>query len=244
MNGKLIQMELRLFFRDPASIIVTLALSPVILVILGSIPSFREPGEDLGGLRVIDVYVPIMITMAMAMIGVNALPTMLVTYRERGILRRLSTTPARPKDMLIAQMITHLTLVVGSVVLIMMLGRILYGVALPANPFAFLLAFALAAGALFGFGLLLAASVRTSKVAAGVGSLAFFPMLFFAGLWVPREVMPAGLRNVSDFTPLGAGVQAMSDAAAGHWPQPLHLAVMATYALLAWLAAVKLFRWQ
>jgi ABC-2 type transport system permease protein len=68
-------------------------------------------------------------------------------------------------------------------------------------------------------------------------------MMFLAGLYFPREVMPAVLRRIGDFTPLGAGVQALQDAT-GAWPRPLHLAVLAAFAIAACLAAAKLFRWE
>ena len=54
--------------------------------------------------------------------------------------------------------------------------------------------------------------------AGAIGTLLFFPLMFFAGLWVPQATMPATLRDISDYTPLGAAVQALQDAAGGHWP--------------------------
>jgi ABC-2 type transport system permease protein len=107
---------------------------------------------------------------------------------------------------------------------------------------AFLLAFLLCCAASFGIGLVLA-SQRSSKITQGLGSLLFFPLMFFGGLWVPRPLMPETLRDLSDFTPLGAGVQALQDASAGSWPQWLHIGVLTGYAVVTWLVAKKLFRW-
>ncbi|MBV1849447.1 ABC transporter permease [Catellatospora tritici] len=242
--NKLVRMEARLFLRDPAAVIFGILLTPLILVILGSIPGFRQADPALGGHRVIDLYVPILIAMALGMIALNMLPAQLVTYRERGVLRRLSVTPARPRDLLAAQLLVHLVLMAFGTAVLLALGRLAFGVALPDDLVAFTVALVLSAAALFGIGLLVAAAVPGVKVAQGIGSVLFFPILFFGGLWVPREVMPSGLRHVSDLTPLGAGVQAMADAAAGHWPQPLHLAVLAGYVLATWVLAIRLFRWQ
>jgi ABC-2 type transport system permease protein len=68
--------------------------------------------------------------------------------------------------------------------------------------------------------------------------------MFFAGLWVPRAQMGAVLRHVSDFTPLGAAVGAIQEAAGGHFPHASHLAVLTAYAVIFSVAAGKLFRWD
>ncbi|MBB5868944.1 ABC-2 type transport system permease protein [Allocatelliglobosispora scoriae] len=243
MNVQLLRMELKLYFRDIAAVIFGILLSPLILVVLGSIPGFRVEAPELGGRSVIQLYVPIMLAMAIAMIATSTLPVQLAAYRERGILRRLSTTPARPRDLLAAQGLVHLSMLLVGTALILGIGRVAFGVPLPGNPVGFALAYLLAVAALFGLGLLMA-SASTSKVAQALGTTVFFPMLFFAGLWVPREAMPEALRRIGDFTPLGAGVQALQDTTAGHWPQLLHLGVLIGYTVLAWLAAIRYFRWS
>jgi hypothetical protein len=52
------------------------------------------------------------------------------------------------------------------------------------------------------------------------------------------------LRRISDFTPLGAGVQSLADATAGQWPQLLHVAVMVGWTVLAGGLAARFFRWE
>jgi ABC-2 type transport system permease protein len=175
------------------------------------------------------------------MIALSVMPSQLATYRERGILRRLSTTPVRPRDLLIAQAAVQLGVLLMSSVLVVLIGWLAFDVELPANPVAFLGAFALATGAMFAIGLMLA-SAPTAKVAAGLGSAVFFPMMFLAGLWVPRDVMPDVLRSISDFSPMGAAVQTLQDAGAGRWPQALTLVVLLVWTVVAWLGAVRLFR--
>ena len=244
MNTHLIRTELRLFRRDPAAIFFALVMPVVILIILGCIPSFRAADPDIGGQRVIDLYVPILMALAVTMVALSILPTTLVTYRERGVLRRFATTPVRPRDVLMAQLVVHLIIMLAGIVLLVLLGRIAFGVPFAAAPVAFVVAVASVIAALFGIGLLLASAVRRARLAAGLGSLLFFPMLFFAGLWVPREAMPALLRGISDATPLGAGVQAIRDASLGHWPALWIFGVLAGYAVVTWLAALRLFRWQ
>jgi ABC-2 type transport system permease protein len=242
--AKLTFTESKLFLRDPMAVFFAVAFPPLLLAILGAIPAFREPSEDLGGLRVIDLYVPIMVGFVLAMLAISVVPTYLATYRERGILRRLSTTPVQPAGLLLAQLAMALVMALVAVVGVLGVGVVAFGTSVPRQPVGFLVALVLAAAALLAVGLLVAAVAPSGKAASGIGTMLFFPLMFFAGLYFPREAMPPVLRDISDFTPLGAGVQAMSDASAGAWPQPLHLAVMAAFAIVASLAAAKLFRWE
>jgi ABC-2 type transport system permease protein len=242
--AKLTFTELKLFLRDPIAWFFALAFPPLLLVILGAIPAFRQPDPDIGGRRVIDLYVPIMVGFVLAMLAISVVPTVLATYREKGILRRLATTPVRPAGLLGAQMAMSLLLALATVTLVLAVGAVAFDTAVPAQPAGFLLAFLLAAASLLAVGVLVAAVAPSGKAASGIGTMLFFPLMFFAGLWVPRDVMPELLRRIGDFTPLGAAVQAMQDAITGAWPRPLHLAVLAAFTAVAGLAAAKLFRWE
>lgn len=236
--------ETVLFLRDPANVIFGLGLSPLVFVVLGLIPSFREPAPGLGGPSVIALYTPIVIAMAVTMLATNMLPQLLAGYRQRGVLRRLRTTPVRPTTVIGAQLVMFTALSAATMLLILAVARLGFGVALPANPVAFLLSFALTAVAMLALGALVAAVAPTAMAASGIGLLLFFPLVFFAGMWMPRAAMSDVLRTISDLTPLGAGVASLQDAAAGGWPQPLHAAVMLGWAIVAGVLAARLFRWD
>jgi ABC-2 type transport system permease protein len=68
--------------------------------------------------------------------------------------------------------------------------------------------------------------------------------MYLGGVYMPRETFSPVLRHVSDATPLGAALQAMRDTWSGSAPRPLHLAIMAGYAVVAGVAAARLFRWE
>jgi ABC-2 type transport system permease protein len=242
--AKLTVTEAKLFLRDPTAWFFALVFPPLLLAILGAVPAFREPDPELGGLRVIDLYVPILVGFVLAMLAISVLPSYLATYREKGILRRLFTTPVPPSNLLAAQLAMGLALAVGAATLVIGIGAVAFGTDLPEQFAGFLVAFVLAAAALYAIGMLIAAVAPSGKAAAAIGTVLWFPVMFFGGLWVPREAMPDTLNRIGDFTPLGAGVQAMQDAWNGAWPDPLHLAVMAAFATGASLAAARLFRWE
>ena len=95
--GQLVRNEVRLAWRQPTSLIGGLALPAALLIIFSFIPTFRQPQASLGGFSPLDLYVPILIGFSLAMLALFGLPIPLVTYRELGVLRRLSTTPVPPR---------------------------------------------------------------------------------------------------------------------------------------------------
>ncbi|MGH6654314.1 MAG: ATP-binding cassette domain-containing protein [Actinocrinis sp.] len=141
-------------------------------------------------------------------------------------------------------------LAVNVVLALIVLGLLLgvgtgaYGLSAPRQPAGFALALVLGTGALFSLGLWVAAVARTGKAAQAIGGGLFFPLEFLAGLWVPRQVMPSGLRDVSDLTPLGAAVSAIQDGLEGRFPAAKALLVMVGWALAFGYAAVRMFSWE
>jgi ABC-2 type transport system permease protein len=74
--------------------------------------------------------------------------------------------------------------------------------------------------------------------------LLYFPMLFFAGIYLPLEIMPVGIRTLSSWTPPGAAVQALGDAWAGTVPSGTSLLVLVATATVAGALAAGSFRWE
>lgn len=239
-----LRAEARLFRREPAALFWIIAFPALLLTILGLIPSFREVDESLGGRRVIDLYVPVTVLLSMVVAGAQTMPGVLTGYRERGILRRLSTTPASPKALLTAQIVLHGAAILISVLLAVAVGRIAFGVALPKQLVGYVLATVLTTLAGLALGATISALSRTTKIAQTLGTIVFFPMMFTAGVWAPVRTMPDLLREIVVLTPVGAASQALDQAAAGDWPSWSHLGVTGLWTALLIGAAVRWFRWE
>ncbi|MGW3555993.1 ABC transporter permease [Streptomyces sp. NPDC000963] len=239
-----LKTEARLFGREPGSLFWVMLSPALLLVILGLIPSFREASEDLGGRRVIDLYVPVSVLFALIMSGLQAMPPVLSGYRERGILRRMSTTPVRPGTLLTAQLVLHAAAALVSALLVVAVGRLAFGVALPEDPAGYLIALLLAVACGLALGAAVCAVARTQKVATAVGSAVFFPTMFTAGVWVPVQAMPDTLQRIVGLTPFGAASEALDAAASGGRPGWAALGIMALWAVVLTGASVRWFRWE
>lgn len=243
--AKLAVIEARMFLREPMAWGWGLVFPSLLLVVLGGFyPGFLDPTDDLGGQRPIDVYTPVVIVLSAATMGVGSLPVLLATYRERRMLRRLWTTPIHPAEVLAAVVAVQVIVALVSAVAATALARGLFGVGLPEHPVGVATSVVLVTASVFALGLMIGARTRTASAAQGVGLLLYFPLLFFSGLYTPRELMSDGLRLVTDLTPTGAGVDAIATAWSGSMPTASSLAVMIGFAVIASALAASIFRWE
>ncbi|MET8685917.1 ABC transporter permease [Streptomyces sp. NPDC004732] len=243
-GSAVLKAEFRLFRREPGAVFWIMVFPTILLVILGSIPSFREPTDSLGGNRMVDAYVPVTVLLGLIMAGLQAMPPLITGYRERGILRRMSATPVRPSAVLGAQMSIYGTSALVSALLSLTVGRLVFDVTLPSQIFGYVLALVLAILCGLALGALISALARTTKAASAIGSAVFFPMMFSAGVWLPVQAMPDTLAHIVEIAPLGAAAQALGEAAAGDWPGWTHLGVLALWAVLLSAGAARWFRWE
>lgn len=239
--------EGRLYLRDPSNVFFALAFPSVLLLLLGTLlPGMQEslPGSRYAGLRVIDLFVPITLALAMATVSLTTFPAVFGTYREKGVLRRLSTTPLRASRLLVAQVVVNVVALVVAVVLSLVVARLVLGIAMPAQPGLAVAMFVLGAVQMIALGCLLAALVPSASAGNALGMLLYFPMLFFAGVWLPGPLMPPTLATISGFVPLGAASQALDEAWFGTGVPAQQIAVMVVWTAVLVPLAARLFRWR
>jgi ABC-2 type transport system permease protein len=240
----LTRTELKLFLREKSGPAFGVGLPLLLLIIFGNLPFYQEHRADLGGRTLLDAYVPILVAFVLAMLALNVLPPVLAGYREKGVLRRLRTTPVGPVRVLAAQLMITLLTAAVAVTTLLLVARFAFGVVLPRQLAGFLLTTLLAALALTTLGLLVAGAAPGGRAANALGAAVFYPTVFLSGLFLPIQTMPATLRHLSHATPLGAAVSAMQDATDGHWPHWLALVTLVAWAVAAAGLAARFFRWE
>jgi ABC-2 type transport system permease protein len=242
--GQIVLNEARLTWRRPVVLVAGVGIPVLLLVIFGELPSFHQATAALGGYTAFDLYVPVLIAFSLAMLALLGLPMPIASYRELGVLRRLSTTPVPPSWLLAAQGVVQLCIALASLAIIFVTSVAAFGAPDPKSPVGLILSLAVSVAGLFPIGLTITAIARTANGASVIGRLAFFPLMFFAGLWLPRALMPNLLQDISNYTPLGAAVQAIQDSILQGFPPAAPLLVLAGYALVFAFLAKRYFRWE
>jgi len=156
----------------------------------------------------------------------------------------MQTTPVPPCWVLGAQVVINLLLWLAGLLVIVIVGAVAFGSHRPRQLPGFLAAIVLAIAAMFAVGLWIAAIARSARAASATGGALFYLMAFFAGVWVPVQVMAPVLQTISHLTPLGAAVKAMQDSTQGQFPSLEALLVMAAWAGVFGAASVRRFRWE
>lgn len=241
----LTRAQSKVFLREPLAVGFGLVFPALLLVVIGSVfPGATDPAPDLGGRSLVDIYAPASVVLGLATLAISMLPANLGADRERGILRRLSTTPVHPRALVAAHLTVQSVAATCATVAAVLLGMLVFDLPFPRSPGWFVVAYALGVVALFAVGLLVGAVVPTASSGQAAGMLLYFPFLFFAGIYIPLEVMPDGIRTVSGYTPAGAAVQALTDSWAGSVPATSSLLVLAAYGVVAGGLAARFFRWD
>lgn len=242
-RSKLVLVESKLMLRDPTALTFIIALPVVLLAIFNYIST--KNATDQADRDSLKIFVPaISMSLALVMVALNLLPTNLATYREKGILRRMSASPAHPSLVLVGQLVVNFVTSVIATIIVIVVAKFVFDMDPPQQVPAFVITFVLSAWALFAIGLLVAALAPNSRTATAAGLSLLFPSLFFGGGFVPLEDMPEAIRRVGEFTPLGAAMAAFRKAWEGDWPDPKHLIVLAVIGAAGVALAVRTFRWE
>jgi ABC-2 type transport system permease protein len=242
---KLTWIECKLYFRLPVYAIFSMLIPLMVLFIFGGIFG-NEPSPMYGGRGSVDVSIPAYTAMIIAVSAFISLIINLANYRERGILRRFRATPVRPAVILGAQLIMQFVMTLAGMVLLIVAGKIFFGLRFDGNALSVLGAFILSCLSFFAFGLVIAGIMPSVRMASIVGNVLLFPMIYLTGATIPMEVLPQGMRDFSRFIPLTHVVTLLQGLWKGDaWAQhQTEVVVLIAILVISGILAVRFFRWE
>jgi ABC-2 type transport system permease protein len=247
--GKMALVEFKLFLREPEAFFFTLIFPMIMLFVFGSI--FGNELTDVsiflyGDRGTVDASVPAYMGLVIAVTGLMSIPYYVATYREKGILRRLRTTPVRPYTILTAWMIVYFAITLVGALLLVIAGKVVYNLHFEGNALYVFLAFFLSAFSFFALGFLIASLAPTGRSAYITGMVFFFPMIFFSGTTFPWKILPPGVKAVGHVLPLTHVVRLLQGLwFAEPWSKHLlELVVLVGMLVVGVSVSAKVFRWE
>ncbi len=199
----------------------------------------RSPGY-------IDFLVPGILGLTLMQLGLFSVSFGFVQLKRTGALRRLFATPTSPAYFLAAQVTSRLIIGLTQVLVLLGVG-LWFGLHL-VGSIALLLAISLLGSIIFlAIGFSIAGWAKNEDQAAPVANLVSLPMTFLSGVFFSRDAMPDFLRTVTDFLPLtylNHALRSVVNDGAGFDVIGGDLLGMAVWAAIAFVLAVRLFRWE
>lgn len=199
--------------------------------------------RDLG---YIDFLVPGIVGMTVMQLGLFGVAFGFVHLKRTGALRRLFATPASPAYFLSAQVASRLVLGYVQVAILIGIG-IWFGLQMFGSWLVLAVIIGLALLIFLAVGFAVAGWAKNEDQAAPVANLISLPMLFLSGVFFPRDAMPEFLLNVTQFMPLtyvNEALRGVMNEGAGLTDLGPQLLGMGVWAIITFVIAVRLFKWE
>jgi ABC-2 type transport system permease protein len=207
----------------------------------------REALVSEPGSRYIDFVLPGLLAMNLMGGGIWGIGFGIVDARRKKLLKRLIATPMSKAQYLLSFMLMRLTMMVVEVVVVIAFGVLVFGVPLRGSLVVFA-AVSVMGTLMFGaIGLLIASRARTLEGASGLMNFVMLPMWVGSGVFFAATNFPSVVQPLIQALPLTAVVDAMRLnmlQGAGWQGVSGELAVIATWLVVAFSLALKLFRWR
>jgi len=231
MTGEVVWTELKLLFREPLVIVVSL-LFPILMMVLLLASFGGDTDPVFAGVGGSEFYVTSYLAAAVAAMGFMGTPTHLASYRSSGVLRRFRAAGVPAFSLMVAQtaVIAALALVGSAIMLAMAYTG--WDVATPESVPGVILGFGVGLLAFAALGTLLGSLLPTARAAQGIGLLLFFGTFFLVGGGPPPGVLPSTLNTIAGWTPTGLLVDAIRSPWTGHGNDVTALTTLAVIAVL------------
>ena len=161
--------------------------------------------------RFIEFFVPGIIAMSVMTSSLSGAVNMNAELRQKGVIRKLSTTPITHSDWVLSNILYQVILAVISATAILLVSYAVFNVSLRIDAwlptFIVLEVFAFA-----GIGMILTRVAKEAESAMAAANAIMYPMMFLSGSFFPLEMMPGFLQKIARILPLYYGNEGLRAA--------------------------------
>jgi ABC-type multidrug transport system permease subunit len=206
-----------------------------------------EATTDEPGNRYIDFLLPGLMGLNLMGGGLWGVGFVIVDMRVRKLLKRLLATPMRRGDFLLSILSGRLLFMLPEMVLLVLVGRLGFGVPLSGSLVTLSLVVLVGAAAFAGIGLFVACRANKTETVSGLMNLVMLPMWLLSGTFFSSKRFPEVAQPFIQALPLTQLNDALWEVmleGASFAAVAGRLAILSAWAVVCFLLALRWFRWQ
>jgi ABC-2 type transport system permease protein len=216
----------------------------------GKPPAYTMSAQQVedDSLKAIQFFTPSLLGWALASAGVFGASQTLVSWRTKGILRRLQLSPAPIPTVFAARVAVSLVIALVQFALFVLVAQLpMFGLRLSGAWWMSIPMVIAGVLAFLSIGMLIGAWAKTQETAQAVTQLVVLPMAFLGGSFFPLDAAPGWMKTLSYIFPLRYLNEGMlNEMGRGLGPMSAlpQIGVLVGVAVVGALIAVRLFRWE
>lgn len=199
------------------------------------------------GSRYIDFLIPGLIGLNTMGGGLWGIGFLIVNFRIAKLLKCFIATPMPRRDFLLALLGARLTFLIPDLTILLLLGTIGFGMPIRGSLLLVVVLDVLGALAFAGIGLLVGSRAQSTETVSGLMNLVMLPMWIFSGVFFSADRFPAAVQPFIQALPLTQlinGLRAVILEGAGWLDVFPAMVILALWAVLSFLLALRIFRWS
>ncbi len=248
----LLQANFTMYLRNKSSLFWVIVFPIGLTLLFGLIwGSQKINSDDPNSVTLISYLVPNMIVLSLMSNGLIGNASALAVYRERGILRRIQTTPLPVWQLLLARILMQAVFMVLQAFILIATSILVFNARYDAmGVIEAIPAIILGAVLFMAMGMAVAALVRKAETVSVVAQVINFPLMFLGGLAIPLPALPKTLQAIGAYLPsaMMADVVRAPMLASLHVDTTLPLTVdiigVVLYFLVSVFLAARFFKWS
>ena len=211
------------------------------------IVSIESKGVQSLNLKYIDFLGPGIVAMMIMNSNLNGVAGQIASWRERGILRRMQSTPLQPRSFIASQITARLLLNGVQAILVLLIGNLIFGTQVNGSWLLLLMFVVLGTLTFMSIGFIIAALAKTPESAGPIAGFISFPLLFLGGVFFPIKNMPDWLQPAVNTLPiahLSTALRQVMNVGASLTDLWQEAALLGGWMLVAFIIASLSFKWE
>jgi ABC-2 type transport system permease protein len=231
----------RSVWREPVYAFFALAFPTLFVVILPQVVG----NPDIDGLPFAVWMTTGMPVFGVALTAYVALPELVASARDRGMLKRLRGTPLPAWAYLAGRLLSVAWIATLTVAIVLLVGWWRYGIAPVATGWpTLLLVLAVGTACFVALGLAVGSLAPNAEAVPAITLATFMPLVFLSGIFPLGDALPEVVAEIAAWLPIAPLVDAVREAFATGALLVPELTLVAGWALLGAVVAAWRFRWE